>query len=390
MLPRLVAVGLLVLTPALPVLGQGIPSGEAPPPPGVVGLNPDEAVERARGLHQTGRTAEALDLLKSTLGAAPGHVEASLLAADILVASNDYDLARNYYMQVLDKEPSNFKANLGIGKIWLANRYWRQAVSFLEKAKDVAPQESQSEAKRLLAGAYAQVGQFQKAIDWSLKAVEDAPEDLDSLLILVQIRQALLARDPKQIELALTDAEKYLGKAAQAVARAPLDRKALARLDGAYEILVAPPPDVGILQTYQQSFYQKEPGGRAIDKLLPGKGADSAAVLMRIADIYRQRALVRLVNAEQDAIVLIETAVKDEYDAKNVKYWEQLALTYQQLQDLTAKLVGPEAYADRTLPERGISACRKILELDPDNEAARQYLQAVGAPLTSQPAGDTP
>jgi lipopolysaccharide biosynthesis regulator YciM len=330
--------------------------------------------------------AEALDLLKSVLKSAPDNVEAMLLAGDILIASNDYDMARNYYKQVLDKEPSNFKANLGTGKIYLANRLWRQATSFLEKAEGVAPQDGRAEAKRLLASAYAQSGQTQKAVDKALDAVQAAPDALDALLTLVQIRQALLERDPQQVELALADAEKYVQKTAQAVARAPLERKALARLDGAYQILVAAPPNTGILQVYHNSFYQRDYRGHATDKLLPGKGADAAAVLLRVADVYRQQALLRLVGAEYDAILLLETAVKDEYDPKNVKYLEQLAVSYQQLADLTARLVGPEALSNPVWQERTVAAYRKVLELDPSNERALQYLRSVGAPLTSQPA----
>jgi tetratricopeptide (TPR) repeat protein len=383
---RFVACGCLMCAATLPALGQEVPGRDVQPPPGGVALDPDQAVERARALQQNGHTAEALDLLKSTLKAAPGHIEALLLAAEVLMASNDYDLARDYYKQVLDKEPSNFKANLGTGKIYMANRLWRQAVLFLEKAENVAPQDSRSEAKRLLAGAYAQTAQLQKALDKAQEAVQIAPDDLDALLVLVQVRQAVLVRDPKQIEPALADAEKYVQKSAQALARAPLDLKALARLDSAYDILVARPPDAGgVLQTYHNSFYQTDYRGRPTDKLQSGKGADAAAVLMRIADVVRQQALVTLVSAQHDAVVLMETAVKENYDAKNVKYLEQLALSYQQLQDLTARLVGTPI-ADPELRDRTVAVCRKILELDPGNERARQYLQSVGAAPTSEPA----
>ncbi len=381
---RLIAHGWLVIAVAVPALSQGAPGRDAQTPPGVETLNPDQAVERARALQQSGQIGEALDLLKGTLKAAPGHVDALLLAAEILMSSNDYDMARDYYKQVLDKEPSNFKANLGTGKIYLANKSWRQAVSYLEKAENVAPQDSRSEAKRLLAGAYAQTAQLQKGLEKALEAVQAAPDDLDSLLVLVQVRQAILVRDSKQVEPALADAEKYVQKSAQALARAPLNRKALGRLDGAYDILVSKPPEVGILQTYHNSFYQTNYRGQPTDKLLPGKGADAAAVLMRIADVLRQQALLLLVSAQHDAIVLMETAVKDDYDAKNVKYLEQLALSYQQLQDLTARLVG-SPITDAELRDRAVGVCRQVLALDPTNERARQYLQSAGAPPTSEP-----
>jgi hypothetical protein len=86
---------------------------------------------------------------------------------------------------------------------------------------------------------------------------------------------------------------------------------------------------------------------------------------------------------------MTETAVSDKYDARNVKYLEQLAASYAQLQDLLIRLVGPAVTADPTLSQETISVYQKILQLDPNNERARQYLQSVGAPLTTQPAGDS-
>jgi hypothetical protein len=117
---------------------------------------------------------------------------------------------------------------------------------------------------------------------------------------------------------------------------------------------------------------------------------DSAAVLMRVAEVVRQRALASMVDSEHDAIMLVETALGDDYDPKNLKNWEHLLLSYQQLQDLLARLVGPAVYSDTTLRERAVTAGRKLLELDPQNERAQQYLQAVGAPLTTQPAPADP
>lgn len=368
---------------------------ESPPPPASqpaaaqpTRMDPDEAVARARQLKNANQFAAALDLLKRTLVDAPGHIEGNLLAAEILMESNDYDLARTYFKNVLDREPSNYRANLGTGKIWVANRTPRQATIFLERAESVAPPEGRAEVKRLLATAYTQMGQTQQGINKALEAVQADTADLDAQLTLVQIRQMALQRDPQQMEAALADAEKYVQMSAAALARSPFDRKVLQRLAGSYQILLSTPPNVGVLQALHNSFYGRNLRGEPTGELLPGKGPDAAAVLMRIADVYRQQALVNLIGSELDAILMTETAVSDKYDARNVKYLEQLAASYAQLQDLLIRLVGPAVTADPTLSQETISVYQKILQLDPNNERARQYLQSVGAPLTTQPAGD--
>jgi tetratricopeptide (TPR) repeat protein len=349
-------------------------------PPGPGEITPTQAIEQARQLRASGQAADALELLRQVLKAAPTHIEANLLAGEICLDGNDFDRGRDHFKQVLDIEPSNFRANLGYGKILLANRSWRQAAALLEEAEKVAPADSRAEVKRLLAIAYAQMGHRQKAVDKAQEAVQANPDDLDALGALIQIRQAVAQTDPRQLELALSDADKLVQKAGQAVERSPWRRENLGRLGDAYQV------KLGCLQAYHNSFYQRDSRNQPIDRLQPGKGSEAGALLNRMADTIREQALLRFVLAEHDAIMLAERSVSGEYDSKNVKYLEHLVASYQQLQELTARLVGPGVYGDTSLQEQAIEICRRILELEPENAVAQRYMKAVGASLTTQPA----
>lgn len=367
----------------LPLMAQPTPAAGGGPSPGQqVSLTPDQAVVLAQDRWKAGQASEAMELLRNLLQAMPGHTEANLLAADILLANNDYDTARNHYKQVLGVEPSNFRANLGYGKILVANRSPRHAVSFLEQAESVAPASGRCEVKQLLAVVYMQMGQMQRAIDKAQEAVQADPEDLVALRTLIELRQPAADRDPRQTELAAADAEKLVQKAAAGVAKDPWAPASLQKLGEAYQVRLA------VLQVYHHTFYERDRRGQPLDQLRPGRGPEAAAVLMRAVETRRQSALLRLILAEHDSVLMAERAVADPYDPRNVEYLEKLLATYQQVQELTARLAGPGVYADTTLQDKAVEVAHKILEVDADNARAREFLGTVGfTPSTGSPSG---
>lgn len=383
MAPRFVVLALLLISLNPFALAQA-PANAPPAAPSQAGASPAELIRAARAKFDAGLNAEAFELIKAALSLDRNNIEGNVLAAEILMATNNYNDARENFKRVLDVEPSNFKANLGMGKIWIAARYWRQATSFLQEAEKVAPEASRAEVKRLLAQAYAASGQGPKGIEKALEAVQANPDDLDALKSLVEIRQLIAGQDPQQLEPWLADADRFVQKSIQAVERKPWDADTLARLDAAYDMKLE------ALRAYHNSFYQRDVRKAAVDRLLPGRGPDAAAVLIRLAEAKRAQALLKLILAEHDALQLTERALQDDYDAKNVKFLGYAVAAYQQLQELTARLAGPGVASDTTLRDRAVEACRKILDLDPQNEMARQYLAEAGVALTTQPAPAAP
>jgi tetratricopeptide (TPR) repeat protein len=383
MISRVVALAFVLVTSVPLALAQApVETGAAPAAGGQAQTSAAETLRVARGKFEAGLYAEAAELVKSVLSVDKNNIEGNLLAGEILMAMNDYNNARENFKKVIEIEPSNFKANLALGKIWIATRYWRQAIAFLQDAEKVAPPTGRAEVKRLLARALAASGQIQKGIEKAQEAVQADPDDLDALQILIEIRQNSAIQDPQQLEPTLADADKFVQKATQAVERKPWDDETLARLDKAYDA------KADALRALHNSFFQRDVQKRAVDRLLPGKGPDAAAILVRLAETKRAQALLKLILAEHDALKLTERALQDDYDAKNVKFLEYLVASYEQLQELTARLAGPGVVNDTAMRDRAVEACRKIMDLDPQNELARQYLDAAGATPTSQPAAN--
>jgi thioredoxin-like negative regulator of GroEL len=106
----------------------------------------DQFVSRIPELLRAGRSAEvtqqAYDTLRdleSLLQADAENSEALVVLAELLIYTRDFDRARRTFKQVLDKEPANYRANLGLGRQYLDSHYPRQATGYLETAARVAP-----------------------------------------------------------------------------------------------------------------------------------------------------------------------------------------------------------------------------------------------------------
>jgi tetratricopeptide (TPR) repeat protein len=319
-------------------------------------------LDLARRMQEAGQFKDALALLKAVVDQDPAKSskEANLLMGEVLLdsgAESNYDQARLRFKEVLNVESSNFRANLGTGKIWLANGLWRQAVAYLEKAERVASDTQRSEAKRLLAHAYAGAGDLPKALKTADEAVDAAPRDLDALQtrVEIEIRLTVARRDAKQLEKALEGAEVFVPRAEQAVEQAPGDGKALDRLNSAYELALS------ALRSYHNTFYELD-RGQPTDRVRSGSEAQVADILLRVVDIHRRQAALRFTLAEHAATGFLERAV--EYQPKSIRCLEALADAYARIKDRV----------------RAIEVYRRIIELDPNHAAARQYLDAADAP----------
>ena len=376
-------IAVLLLFPVVFVsVAAGDPYQAAPqqPPAQQRQITPAQILARAAELKDAGLAAknpvqmqEASELVRAVLERDPNNTEAHLLAAELLLEIAeinprlaDLDGARDHFKLVLDLEPSNFRANFGFGKIYNANRAWRQASAFLQKAEQVAPDTKRMvEVQQALAVAYAGMGNMSLAIEKAAEAARNAPDDLDVLQTLVEIRLSGASRDPRRhMADALADAENYVQKVKAAVEQDRTDKATLIRLNRAYDLLLAG------LRDHHTSSYERDVHNQPTDKLLRGHEAEASATLNRTCELLREQALLRLTLADHDILVLAEKAV--EYDPRNIAYLENLAAIYQRTH-----------FRDET-----IETCRKILALDPDHAGARQYLQSVGEPV--EPAGEQP
>jgi tetratricopeptide (TPR) repeat protein len=375
MFRRTVVIGMLI---ALSTMCAGQPAPEESE-----GVDRQEdPIAYARQQWENNRVADALDTLRRVIQAQPNNIEANLLAGEILVANNDYNLARDYFRRVLGVEEFNFEANLGYARILLATRSVRQAAAYLERAESVAPHLERSTVKRLLAQAYAGMGNIDRAIAKAEEAVQADPEDLDALRTLVEVRRLKGEANPGRLQTALEEAERLVNLTTTKLVSNPWDTAELARLRQALDLYAQ------VLQTYHNSFYQRDFRGEPLDELRPGRGPDAAAALMRTADVVRQKALLDLIFAEHQSLLFVERAASDAYAPNNPAYLEQLIHTCAQVQDLTARLLGDGVFDAPAMRDKAVEAARHLIEIDPNNELAQQVLGAAGVPPTTQPAAE--
>ncbi len=309
---------------------------------------------------------EVISLLGIVLRRDPTNSEANLMSGEISLESNDFDTGRKYFRSVLDVEPNNYRANVGLGKIWIATRSFRQAALFLQTAERVAPDaEKQSAVKQLLATAYVASGDVTKAIEKAEEAVRIAPNNVEALNALAVIRIELAKRDPAYVTAAVRDAETFLARAREVAQQDPANIESLRRLDLSHGMLI------DALRQLHNSFFERDARSQATTRIIKGKEADAAAALNRVAEVMMDRSTIALTLAQHDIIkVAAQPAVQ--LDPKSVKYLETLASLY-------------EKVGDRG---KAIETAQQILQIDPNHQGARDFLNSVGSSTAPSPAAE--
>lgn len=369
-------IGGLILTPAIAQAPADANAAATTPQQGQVSvaqaLAAFTAELEAGRLDATG-LRRAQDVATAVLQQNPNSIPALLLAGEVLIADRerpDFEQARTLFERVLKVEPSNFRANRGVGKIWMANRYWRQAAAALEQAERVAPQDKISEIQRLLALTYQRMGDSSRATQKVNEAIDADPQSLENLAARADIWGEIVQTEPDKVSDALQAADAYVDLARTNLQNEPWNRQRLVDLNNAYGM------KLNVLQALHNSLYEKNLHGQPTDQIGAGKGSEAADVLLEIGRLIGLRAGVQHALAEHDVLMMAERAVQ--YDPNDVKNLAALAEAFQRTQNR----------------DGAIATCQRILELEPDNQAAREYLEAQHAPLkaekTTPPATENP
>ncbi len=80
-----------------------------------------------------GQLERSIDLWEGVLDQVPDYVPARLRMADSLLKLNDFQSARNHYETVLEGEPENAHALLGLARIEFEESNWEGALAYLER-----------------------------------------------------------------------------------------------------------------------------------------------------------------------------------------------------------------------------------------------------------------
>ena len=96
---------------------------------------------------------------------------------------NDYNKALEYYLKAIDLTTSSSSAgntgiiiylNTRIGYIYFERKKYSQAIEYLEKVKEMSPQNV--EANYYLGLSYDKIGEEEKAREFLLRVIEFAPQ----------------------------------------------------------------------------------------------------------------------------------------------------------------------------------------------------------------------
>lgn len=354
------ALGVAMLA-GVPVMAQTeapAPTTQATQPAGIEAMSNDEIVSRARELIRAGRNLDdAQRALRFVFTRSPDYAEAKVALAELAEAMQDSARAREIYQDLLNKDPNNFGANLGMGKAYLGAGWARQATKYLERAAQSAPSERKGEALALLSQSYLDERKADKAAEAAELAVQAAPDSVLARTQLTVVRYNL-----RQFNAALDDARALVATARKQLESDPGNAQLLAQLAKAYELLSA------VLAESHKALYQTGTDGKPTERIRPGKEKEAAALLKQLVETGVTQSEVRRVQTYHSLLALAERAAQ--YDPENAAY----LLDYGYLLYQTSQ------------PQKAAEVFQRVLQIDPNNQKAREQLEAMGAPLASQPA----
>jgi len=341
--------------PGAPVTQPATQPGAQPPQQAIITI--DQMLNTAESLLRVGNNTQAKSILDLVLERDPNNVRAKLVAAELAIAQQEYFAARNYYREVLNVEQTNLDANVGLARIYLMTRMFRQAASYLETAQRVAPPDRLPEVLTMLAASYRGRGSLLDALNAAQRAVDLAPQNVEARQTLIAVLMEADRFDP-----AMTHAAALTELATAKVRENPASREGLMQLLGAYGM------QEQVLRAFHNTLYEYSPSGEPTDRPLPGKQAQAAGVIKQIVDLRVLQAEVARTVTYFDILELARKAAQ--YQPENPQY----------------HLLCGQLYVKMSQIDAAIGEFQRVLELAPGDADATRYLRELNAPLTSQPA----
>lgn len=320
------------------------------------------------GQKQTIYFAEAVKRFAQVYSSDPTNVEAMLQIGEISMLRNDTINGREYFARVIRIEGKNFRANRGMGEFYLLTRYFRQAVPFLEVAVEAAPADRLGETYRMLAAGYYETRYFDKALVTINKAYELMPNNA----LVADYRTRVLLTMVK-LEEARVAASDLIEITRRAVAGKAHDKELVKQHMRAFDL------KVDVLTAFHNSLHLKNAKNEVTDQPLPGKEQEIAKVLNEIVETRVGQLPIINTLALLDVVPLAQKAIQ--YSGGNPDYMWTLAKIC-----VEARLFGD-----------AMGLLEKILQVDPQNQKAREALaqlqaevQAMQAGAAQQPSGAGP
>ncbi|MCG3126520.1 MAG: hypothetical protein CHACPFDD_01356 [Phycisphaerae bacterium] len=296
----------------------------------------------------------------------PRNVAALLGMSELAERVRQIDASRRYLLEAQKTDKNDPRVNIALGRMYVRSQNWRQAIAYLETAERFAPREQQAEIKMYLAFANYFLGRKAKASAYAVQAIDLDPESYEARQVMLMTKSAA-----KDYDGARQECDVIMNIARKRLNENPSDRANIDRMVQAIRMKRE------VLGKYHISLMELNADGQATDRPLPGRGPQASAALAEIVDLHvLEGELVYTLNLLENAVPLATKAV--EFDPDNVK----LLLTLGKLLANTSQ-AGP-----------AVDVFRRVLEIDPANAEAVRYLDTLGAgraaPTSAPAATPTP
>ena len=187
--------------------------------------NPDALVRLGFAWARSGRPGAALAQIRRALDLVPSEKRTAYMnmMAALYASESDYASSRKIYEKILETDGTNFQALMGMMNVSLMDGQGEQALTYLERAIDAAPENVDLPVERALASMMR--GNLAEAAASLREATDANPKNLRawSLLAAVTMQQADAEKDPKRRQALLAEVKEQLIPAMERAATNPLD-----------------------------------------------------------------------------------------------------------------------------------------------------------------------
>lgn len=363
---RALTIFLAVHGAAATFAAQSVPVGQAAPATapaarGADALTVAELLVRGQQQAAAGRYQEAAAAFREVLARDASNLEAILGLGSAAESVGDGNAARTMYSRALEISATEFRALYGLAKYYIRARYWRQALTYLEKAEPLVPQAARGEFKLNQAVVYHELQQRTAARAAAEEAARLDPENYTALDLLSSIRlgEGEFDESRRLVERMIAVARKQVQAQPESV-------------DAVRRLLNAEQARYNVLNEYVLSLYVRDASGERTDRLLPGQESAAAKGLAQMIDAAVAQLEVQYALGLHSAIVLGERAAQ--YGPGDAPLHLQLGRLY----------LGTSQVA------RAIAEFQTVLSLEPANADAKRHLDALGAPYTGASPGSQP
>jgi tetratricopeptide (TPR) repeat protein len=335
----------------------------------------------AQAYEQAGENAKAAEIYKELVdegGGGANALRARQALANSLLMAGDYDQALEQYQILAGADPQNAENHLRLSQIYREKRRFDEARASLQKAASLAPDQMQLEVKYNLVMLLESEGKSGEAIDALGQLLKDTQKDHYSpaekrMRASLQEQLGILNRTQDHADAAV---EAFRGMAEMDEDARPralvqiIDTyrysrdfdKALERSKAAVEEFPKSRPVVSMRATVLAETGDAEAGAELVKKLLDG-GEQDRDTYLSLAQIYEKGKLFdKAVEVSEKAENLAKT------DREKMAVW----FTFGSVLERAKRYTEAEAKFNQ------------VLEIDPDNAAALNYLGYMLADLNQR------